>query len=57
MTAFDFFQRDTCLIAEGNRAEAEKLLTKAIAKIDSNGVDADLRADLVDLRDSMKAAA
>ena len=57
MTAFDFFQRATCLIAEGNRAEAEKLLTKAIAKIDSNGVDADLRADLVDLRDSMKAAA
>ena len=57
MTAFDFFQRATCLIAEGNRVEAAKLLTKAIAKIDSNGVDADMRDDLVDLRDSMKAAA
>lgn len=57
MTAFDLFQRATCQIAEGDRAAAAKTLTKAIAKIDRDGVDADLRADLVDLRDRVKAAA
>lgn len=57
MTAFDLFQRATCQIAEGNRTAAVNTLDKAVAKIDSNGVDADMRADLVDLRDSVKAAA
>ena len=57
MTAFDLFQRATCQIAEGDRAAAVKTLDKAIAKIDRNGVDADMRPDLVDLRDSVKAAA
>lgn len=57
MTAFDLFQRATCQIAEGDRVAAVKTLDKAIAKIDRNGVDADMRPDLVDLRDSVKAAA
>ena len=57
MTTFDLFQRATCQIADGDRAGAAKTLDKAIAKIDSNGVDADMRADLVDLRDSVKASA
>jgi hypothetical protein len=56
MTAFDLFQRATCEIAEGNRAAAAKTPTKAIAKIDQGGVDADMRADLVDLLNSVKAA-
>ena len=57
MTAFDLFQRATCLIAEGDRAAAAKTLTKAIAKIDRDGRDADMRPDLVDLRDSLQVAA
>lgn len=57
MTAFDLFQRATCQIADGDRAAAIKTLNKAIARIDANGVEADMRADLVDLRDSVKAAA
>lgn len=56
MTAFDLFQRATCEIAESNRAAAAKTLTKAIAKIDQDGVDAGIRADLVDLLKSVKAA-
>jgi hypothetical protein len=55
MTAFNLFQRATCEIAEGNRAAAVKTLTKAIAKIDRDGVDAGLRADLVDLCDMVAA--
>jgi hypothetical protein len=57
MSAFDLFQRATCEIAEGNRAAAIKTLDRAIAKIDRDGVDADLRDDLVGLRDTVKAAA
>ena len=57
MTAFDLVQRATCEIAEGNRAAAVKTLDRAIAKIDRDGKDADMRADLVDLRDTVKAAA
>lgn len=57
MTAFDLFQRATCQIADGDRATAVKTLDKAVAKIDQNGVDAYMRADLVDLRDSLKVAA
>ena len=57
MTAFDLFQRATCEIAEGSRAAAVKTLDRAIAKIDRDGVDADMRPDLVDLRDTVKAAA
>ena len=49
MTAFDLFQRATCEIAEGNRPAAAKTLTKAIAKIDKRGVDADMRGDLAGL--------
>ena len=55
MTAFDLFQRATCEVAEGNRAAAVKTLTKAIAKIDRDGIDADMRADLVELRDAVAA--
>lgn len=50
MTAFDHFQASTCDIAEGNRPAAIKHLDAAIAQIDSDGVDADLRPDLVVLR-------
>ena len=57
MTAFDLFQQATCQIAEGARAAAIKSLDKAIEKIDANGVDAELRPDLVDLRDSLKVTA
>ena len=57
MTAFDLFQRATCEIAEGSRAAAVKTLDRAIAKIDRDGVDADMRPDMVDLRDTVKAAA
>ena len=57
LTAFDLFQRATCQISEGNRAAAVKTLDRAIDQIDRNGVDADMRADLVDLRDTVKAAA
>lgn len=50
MTAFDHFQHATVLIASGDKAKAAAVLTKAIAKIDRNGVDADMRADLCQLR-------
>jgi hypothetical protein len=50
MTAFDIFQRATCEISGGNRVAAAKLLARAIAKIDRDGVDAYMRADLVSLR-------
>ncbi|MDA3877736.1 MAG: hypothetical protein PF483_11690 [Halothiobacillus sp.] len=56
MTAFDYFQRATCFIAEGNRREAAKDLAKAIAHIDRTGVDADLRGDLVLLKDMAQCA-
>lgn len=55
MTAFDLFQRATCQIAEGDRAAAVKTLDRAIAKIDRDGVDADMRADLVGLRETVSA--
>jgi hypothetical protein len=57
MTAFDLFQKATCEIAEGNSAAAVQTLNKAIAKIDRNGVDAYMRADLVNFRDTVQAAA
>ena len=53
MTAFDLFQRATCEISEGNKAAAVKTLDRAIKTIDRNGVDAYMRADLVDLRDTL----
>ena len=53
MTAFDLFQIATCEIASGKRADAAMTLTKAIKQIDRDGVDADMRADLVALRKSL----
>lgn len=53
MTAFDLFQTATVLIMRSLRTEAAELITKAIALIDRDGVDADLRADLVALRDRL----
>ena len=50
MTAFDHFQEATCDLGEGNRPAAIAHLDAAIAKIDADGVDADLRPDLVILR-------
>jgi hypothetical protein len=55
MTAFDLFQRATCQIAEGDRAAAAKTLDRAISKIDRDGVDTDMRPDLVDLRKAVAA--
>lgn len=49
MTAFDHFQEATCDIAQGNRPAAIQHLSAAIAQIDADGIDADLRADLVAL--------
>ena len=53
MTAFDLFQIATCEIAAGKRAAAAMTLTHAIRQIDSDKVDAELRADLVALRQSL----
>ncbi len=53
MSAFDYFQRATCEIAEGNRSAAVKTLDRAIAKIDRDGADAYMRGDLVNLRDAV----
>ena len=55
MTAFNLFQRATCEIAAGNKTEAAKLLARAIKTIDRNGVDADMRGDLVDLMTAVAA--
>jgi hypothetical protein len=55
MTAFDLFQRATCEIAEGNRAAAVRTLDRAIAKIERDGKDAGMRADLVGLRNTVAA--
>jgi hypothetical protein len=51
MTAFDAFQLATCLIAEGRRVEAATALARAIRQIDADGVDRDMRADLLAMRD------
>ncbi len=53
MTAFDFFHRATCQIAEGSSAAAIKSLDRAIAKIDRDGKDACVRGSLVALRDDL----
>ena len=53
MTAFDHFQEATCDISERNLPAAIKHLDAAIAQIDVDGVDADLRPDLVALRISI----
>lgn len=50
MTAFDLFQRATCEIMEGNREAAFKTINRAIKKIDNDGVDVNVRGDLVMLR-------
>lgn len=55
MTAFDHFQEATCDIGDGNRPAAVKHLTKAIARIDEDGVDADLRPDLMSLLEALSA--
>ena len=53
MTAFDLFQIATCEIAAGKRAAAAATLTHAIRQIDRDKVDAELRPDLVALRQSL----
>lgn len=53
MTAFDHFQQATCDIAAGDRNAAVAQLDAAIAKIDADGVDADMRPDLVALRNTV----
>jgi hypothetical protein len=53
MTAFDHFQEATCDIGSGNRPAAITHLDAAIALIDADGVDADLRPDLVALRETL----
>ena len=56
-TAFDLFQLATCQIAAGERRNAETSLSKAIRKIDANGIDAYIRPDLVSLRNSLMVQA
>lgn len=55
MTAFDLFQIATCQIADGAKGAAAMTLAKALRRIDHDGVDADLRDDLVALRRSLIA--
>ena len=50
MTAFDHFQLSTCQYGEGDKAAAIASLDAAIAQIDRDGVDADLRPDIESLR-------
>jgi len=54
-TALDLFQIATCQIAADCRGDAAMTLTIAIRKIESDGVDRDLRADLVGLCKSLIA--
>lgn len=49
-SAFDLFQEATCQIGKGDRIGAAASLQKAIDQIDRDGVDAEVRADLVSLR-------
>ena len=56
MTAFDLFQEATCEISAGNRADAIELLASAIKQIDSDGVDAHMRDDIVSLKDTLASA-
>lgn len=51
MTAFDHFQIATCCISDGDNKAATVHLTAAIAKMDDDGVDAELRHDVVALRE------
>lgn len=53
MTAFDLFQTATVLIARGMRSHAVEVLTSAITQIDRDGIDRDMRGDLVALRDRL----
>ena len=55
MTAFDYFQEATCDIGSGNRAAAIANIDAALSQIDKDGIDADLRADLYDLRETLLA--
>ena len=56
-TAFDLFQTATTQIAEGKRDDAAASLAEAIRLIDTNGIDAYMRADLADLLKSIGGAA
>jgi len=56
MTAFDHFQEATCDIGEGNRPAAIRRLDAAIARINADGVDADLRPYLIALRATLARA-
>lgn len=49
-TAFDLYQLATVQIGSGDREGAAETLGRAIARIDADGVDRELRDDLVDLR-------
>lgn len=50
MTAFDFSQRATVQIDDGNPAAALASLDAALRRIERDGVDADLAPDLRSLR-------
>lgn len=56
MTAFDHFQISTCQLGEGDKAGAIASLDAAIAQIEADGVDADLRPDIEDLRATVAGA-
>ena len=56
MTAFDHFQIATCHISEGDKPGAVKHIDKAIKRIDRDGIDANMRSDLVALRVTLCAS-
>lgn len=55
MSVFDLFQQATCEIAAGDRKAAVATLGKALKRIDRTGEDAEMRADLEELRRSVAA--
>ena len=57
MSAFDLYQLATVQIGEGDRSGAARSLERAIARIDSDGVDRELRGDLASLRRSLLISA
>lgn len=53
MSVSDLFLTATVLIIAARYSDATLLLNKAIAQIDADGVDGDLRPELVALRDRL----
>ena len=53
MTAFAHFQLATCDISAGNRISAVEHLDAAISQIDRDGVDLDMRGDILALRETV----